>query len=97
MTQLGFYERQESTRSTKIFDRMCWHRAYFLSYRKPNYPMPAICYQVAYQIGDGDYWCGVYDIHLEQSGSMDCFTMLWNARDNPEYMRANRSHLFGVM
>lgn len=40
--RLGWYERQELTTSSAIYDRCAWQGAYNLGYRQPNYPMPAI-------------------------------------------------------
>jgi hypothetical protein len=53
---------------------------YLLGAKPPHHPLPAIIYDVEYQIGDGDYWCGITDRHLEEMDADGCFTMLWNRR-----------------
>lgn len=84
---------------TNEANRLTWCSAYLLGYTEPHYPMPAIIYDVYYQIGDGDYWCGLYNRHLEQTNPMhdDAFVMLWNVHDDDAYKRANRAHLYGVL
>jgi len=47
-----------------------------------HYPVPAKRYEIAYQLDDNNYWCGIYDTHLEAIGSDDCFTMLYNISDD---------------
>jgi hypothetical protein len=47
-TQLGWYERQEATKSSKIFDRVSWFGCYLKGYREPNYPVPTIPTDIEY-------------------------------------------------